>query len=432
MGPVLPPAIAVTFILAVAYAFYRRAADIGDKPRLTTRVGIVIYWLALALLLAHFLRVLVYFHDVLLLAIAVVAFLPVAFGKWRAEAGAGLLLNACALLFFIHFIPEDITPATVGRLVEEEHARPVYTFFDASKKFDEKFSPPNDGIRTMLLNGAGDTLYFTVDTGAGENIATLYRVPLDGGDVVTYSGGRLFGLAFTPGEEKLLATSYYDRKLLVLDPEDLSVRGSRETSEYPQFIIPDERGGRVTVTHEGLGIVTRYALPDLEYIDKTRIASAPSKIAVDYETRTFFAANWMYYYMLTEVEMYSLRRTGKKFFMSFDSGGIDLDQSSGRVYISKGLSGIIFGVDRETFEIVDRIRTSPFVRAVCVDERRGLIYAGNVTEPYIRAYRPGGDEVGKIYAGPNCRDIIVDPDSGRVFAGTVFGVIELEVDKILK
>ena len=152
---------------------------------------------------------------------------------------------------------------------------------------------------------------------------------------------------------------------------------------------------------------------------------------VDRDSRSFFASNWLYYFMLTEIEMYSLRRTGAKFFLSFDSGGVDLDRRRGIVYVSKGFSGVIFGLDRRSFEVVHRIDTRPFVRAVCADEKRNLVYAGNVIEPYVYVYRPGGKPVGKIFTGSNCREIVVAPKSGRVFAGTAFGLIELRVDKLI-
>ncbi len=437
MGSVTPPAIGVCVALAFVYAFYKGKIDNGKKPGLIPTCGMVVYWAVIAAIIAVAGRALFDYYAVPLAVLAVIFAVPLALRRSSAVFSIGAMANVCALLLFLMFSPPGITMNMLDKLENEQYAAPVYLLPDETMIADDRPATPYQGVRSIITDKNETTIYFTVDhapPGVTDpfRFESIYRIDLgDPSNVKAFRGNRVFGLALTPDETKLLATSYYERKLLIMDPETLAVLDTRPTSTYPQFILVDEPGARVTVTHEGLGIATIYSLPDVKYYKKTKLGTAPAAIAVDRQRRVFYAANWISWYVLSEVEFYSHRVRRRKFLFPPASGGISIDTVRNRIYLTLGLSGTIVGIDRDSFETVDRIKTKTMVRPVCVDSKRKLIYAGNMKEPYVSVFDFDGKLAGKIFTGSQCRVFYITPKSNRVLAGTILGVIELKTDNLV-
>lgn len=427
-GPVFFPVIPATIAIAYFHSLRLSAAEKKKRAGCSLKLVSFSYWAAILIplfilcniLLAHYLLI----TAAALAAIAIPAFLK----KWRPEITAGILLNISIAALFPMLVPPRITPATLERLENENRVRPIFTFAGRSAAGRGKIDTPYQGVRSIITDSEERAVYFTADVGRGDiGIPSLFRVPLDGKpEIGRFAGDRMFGLAFTPGGGKLLATGYYKHKLHILDPETLRPLGERNAPMFPQLIIVDPRGGRVTVTHESHGTVSVYLLPDLKPFAVKRIAAAPSVIAVDRESRTFFAANWMHTFLLSEIEIYSLRARHRKFPFTPASGGVDFDRESGIVYAINSLDGRIHGVDRASWDTALTFRAPPFARTLRVDAKRRLIYVGNAVEPYIRIYNLDGVLLGRIFAGSNCRDIFLTPVSNRVLAGTTLGLMELK------
>jgi hypothetical protein len=419
----------LSFIIARYYAKSSMSAKSGKYSPLKRRFAGILYWTPIFAGMAVFLRMLFCFYALfILLSFAILVFLGVR-RKWRKEAVAGLML---AVFFFFFTMPFGNSNFNPGRLKHERYVRPVYLFADhVIEKGKKKTNPPN-GVRMIITSPDDSALYFTADiskVGAGKGggrFKSMYRVSLlDQKDVRELaSSDRIFGMAFMPGGDRLLATSFYEAKLLILDPATLKIMGFRKINDKSQFIIPDPEKKSVIVTYERNNAGTELMLPDLRKQLSINIVSSPGKIVVDYGKRVVFASNWMYPYLLTENSL-SMEAYRKKFFLSGVSGGIDYDRRRDRIYISSAYTGWVYGVDRNTFEVVDKIKTLPFARAVCVDEKRRLILIGNAVDPYLRVYGYNRVLLAKIFIGKQCREIYQDGASGRIFVGTSLGVSEI-------
>lgn len=435
MGRVAPPAIAVCIALAYIYSLYRDRKDGDRKPGAVLIAGMAAYWAAVAGITAVAGRALWDYYAAPLAVVAAVAAAMLALRRWNAVFSVGALSNVCALLLFLVFSPPKITMEMLERLEAEPRAEALYLLPDRDKIAEGVPASAGQGVRSIVTDSAESTLFFSVDhKPPGDTdpyrFESIYRVDLaNPADVKAFRGDRIFDVELTPDEQKLLATSYYEKKLLALDPATMSILDSRETSTYPQFILVDEPGGRVTVTHEGLGIATIYTLPDIKYHKKEKLGAAPADIAVDRANRMFYTANWLSRHVLAEVEFFSHRVRRRKFFFPPASGGVSIDTARDRIYLSLGLSGQIVGVDRKSFQVVERIGTKTMVRPVCVDAARKLIYAGNMKEPFVSVFDFDGEPAGKIYTGSHCRVFYLTPRTNRVLAGTILGVIELSPGK---
>ncbi len=438
MGGIFPLAIPAALVLAYAHAARVSRKEAGRAPGFWISAGAAARVVLCLLILFISLRLTIPFYPAVLAIGFAVAFLPAAAKKMKPETSAVLFLNLTVFLVFLLFTPPGRNDIALKKLEKEKFARPVYLFAEPGRNPGRAGKSPFDGVRSIVTDAQERAVFFTADGASIKRDGCpefhgIFRVDLnDTSNVKSYSDTRLFGLAFTPDGRRLLATDYYRKKLLIFDPQTLRLKGSRATPAYPQFIIVDPRGNRVTVTHEVPGVVSIYELPRLQHIHDGRIPAAPAKVAVDLGTRTFFAANWTYPFLLSEIEIYSLRPRHRKFFLSFASGGVDIDRARNRVFVSNGLSGHVFGVDRATFKVTDRLKAKPLVRPVCVDGRRKLIYVGNVAEPRLRVFDFRGRQVASFFVGASCRDIVLTPKSHRVLAGTVLGLIEIDIDAFLR
>ncbi len=436
VGQIWGVSVPALLIIARWYSKTNMSEKAGRYSLWKRRLSFVLYWAPILICLAAYLRTLFPYYPISILLLFVILIYAVVRKKLRKETAAGLMSAACFVFFGLAFYgPSDTSPSP---LKQEKYVRPVYLFDNHSTVNGKKNKSYLNGVRMILASPDGSALYFTTDLERpeseeiAENNRSLYRVNLKNtSDVRSFSSGdRIFGLAFTPGGDQLLATSNSDGKLYILDPATLKQLGYRKTNRYPQFIITDPKSETVNVTYEANDPWTVYALPGLKIQREASLKISPSKLYVDNEKRIIYSSNWLYPYLLTAYSLPDLRVVKKKFFLSGISGGISYDRLKDRLYISSLFSGRVYGVDRGTFEVVDIIKAPPLARAVCVDNSTHLILIGNVAEPYVRVYNDKNVLITKIYTGKRCREIYQDPRSGRIFAGTQIGVMEILTKKI--
>jgi DNA-binding beta-propeller fold protein YncE len=431
-GPVFFPVIFATITLAYFYSAGIRTRERGRIVSFTLVAAVLAYWIVITITLVIFAWIIISYYFIFAIVTIVVIALTSLLCKWRTEIAAGLLLNVFTVVLFVMFLPPGIGSATIRNLDNEKYVQPIFTFADYSKHGPGRIKTGYQGVRSILTDDSERAVYITADVGPREtNLPSLFRIDLGGASIRKYKGDRMFGLAFTPDGDKLLSTGYYRHKLIILDPVMLKRIGTRNTPVYPQSIIVDKRGARITITHESHGTVSVFKLPELKFLKESRVDAAPNVIDTDMRSRTFFAANWLYPYLLSEVEIYSLQTPRRKYFLHFASGGVSRDNSGRRVYVIDSILGNIYVVDRASFKTIRSIKIKPLGRSIRVDDKRRLMYVGSVVEPFIRVYNFNGSQIAKIFTGANCRDIFITPVTKRVFAGTVLGLMELKIDDLL-
>ncbi len=435
LGGVFPLTVPGALGLAAVYLFSEKIGT-GKRSRMYRIAAVSAYWGFLICITLIFSRIIIPFHPWLMIVSYAAAVVLAAWRKVRPEFSVGIVTNVATLVVFLMFTPPVIKKSDLTKLETEKRVRPIHMFFDSSKVqiSSDRVRSPYEGVRSILIAPDDETVYFTADGSAegpeGSEFRGLFRVSIGKGPrkEVSVWKSRLFGLALTPDGKELLATDYYGKKLLILDPGTLGLLGSREVSAYPQFIIMDPLGNRVTVSHEGKGTAFKFSLPDLKYVGRGIISGSPTMIVTDPERRTFFTSNWMDVNLLSEIEMYSLHPRRKKFLRSFASGGVDLDEKGRKVYVTDGLTGKFFELDEITFDILHVFHAPPLTRPVCADPRRKQVYTCGMVEPFLRIYGYDGKLKRKIYVGPDCRVISRSGKSDRIFVGTLLGLIEVLPD----
>jgi hypothetical protein len=352
----------------------------------------------------------------------------------RFEVHAGIFLNIATLVLFSLFSAQTMSPDVMQKLSGEKYVRPVFLFKDI---YSLNASNLYGGLLGIKDSRDGRYIYFTAKESQKAGVPgyySLYRVDLDNPKNLTkWSHDRMSDLAIIDCDSKILATDYKNGRLWMLDATTLKPIRSVATKKHPLFIITDERYRRVIVSHEGLTSYLIFSLPDLRLIGSVFNSTCPEWIAVDKEKERFYTANICSYpYLLSEVDLRTLKGIRRQFHLRLFSMGVGLDRKRDLIYVSAFVSGVIHVADQETLHRVTSFKTMPGVRAVVPDEKRGLIYVGNMIDPYLRVYRPDYTLLAKIYIGGICRVIYISPHSGRVFAGSMYGLLEIKADELLK
>ncbi len=437
LGSIFPAGIPISMLFAFVYATGFSRINSTTSKKHVGYLLLVLYFSAVFIVFGVFCRIVIYQFAIMLIASLVALLLISATKKMKFISCLAIFTNLCTALVFIMFTPPSINHVIIESVRNDKYADVLYSFedFDSVLK-NGKIKSKYQGVRSIIIDSNERFAYFSADTGkmdAGEPVPTIFRTELADNhwtETVT-TGDRSFGLAFSPDEKYLFATGYYSKNLFAINTRDLKIDKTIKTSSYPQFIIVDEKGNILTVLHEGLGIANVYSLPDLKFYRKSKISASPSKLIVDTVSRTMFSSNWMYPYLLTETEIYSQLTRRKKYFLSFAGSGIDIDRSHNKVFVANSFAGYIYGIDRMSWEQTDRIKVRPVIRSLCVDDTRNLIYAGNMADPRIRVFDYEGNLLGSIYAGANCREIVKTPKSNRILAGTIIGLVELNIESFL-
>jgi len=208
---------------------------------------------------------------------------------------------------------------------------------------------------------------------------------------------------------------------------------SAATQERPQWIIYDEKRGRATVTHEGLSSYISYSIPDLKRVGRIYNSTCPEWVALDRGKERIYSANLCStFHMLSEIDMKTMRTTRERLPANFFSLGAGVDGDRDRVYVTGFITGAVHALDQNTLRRVATFRAKPGVRSVAPDAQRDLVYVCNMIDPHTLVYDGSGKQIAKVFTGSSCRVIHVSPSSGRVFVGSMYGLIELRIDDLLR
>ncbi len=438
MAFVVPPLPALTLVLCGGYAAVRLRRERGVEPGRTAKLLYAAYFALLFFFLFFLFRFSVYHYAAVLLPALAACIALAAARKLRVELAAGLLLNITTLCVFLLFLPPRCSDKLLDRINTEKYIRPVFLFMGNTTRPDRGAFRLYDGVRRITSNSDESRLFFTAKgKGNEKNDAGFYslrsidpRIP-GSEKPIRWSSSRIYDAELTPDEKYLLATDYDNGKLLKLDAATLEPVESRPTNPYPMFIVVDRIFNRAFVTHEGNGTMIEFSLPDLEQKHKKNVFGSPIDVAVDWNSGEMYTSNWMFPYMLSEIDLHLLKKIRVKFPLSFVGGGVALDSARRRVYVSNSMSGKVFAVDRDTFGTTGTLRAKPGARPVLVDEKRKLIYVGNMLGPDLLIFGFDHRRVGSVYVGRNCRALYLTPKTNRLLAGTALGIFEVNVDLLL-
>lgn len=438
LAVVAPPLPALTLLLCGGYASTRLRRERGAVPSRAAAFLYYAYFAVLLVFLFFLFRLSVYHYPAVLLPALAVCAAAWAAKKLRPETAAGALLNIATFCVFLLFLPPHFSPELPAMIDAEKYVKPVFLFMGDTANPDADAFRVYDGVRRIVSNADETTLYFTAKGGDSEKsdrkFYSLHSIDMrETGrrPPVRWSSSRIYDIELTPGEKRLLALDFDNSRLLELDPATLEPLGSHPTNPYPLFILVDRILDRVFVTHEGNGTIIEYGLPDLEQRQKQLAFASPIAIAVDWNSGEMYSSNWMFPYMLSEIDMHRLQKLRVKYPLVFVGGGVALDRRRRRVYASSFLSGKITAIDRDTFDTVDVIRAQPGLRPVLVDDERKLIYVGSMIGSRLMVYDFRHRRAGSVFIGRNCRALYLTPATGRLLAGTSLGVLEIDVDRLV-
>ncbi len=361
------------------------------------------------------------------LVLAAVLFKP------RVELTSGILLNIITIVTFFFFNAPRQTPERIIKLSMEKYARPVYLFSDGMGRDDGRLY---NGLLRITTASDGRFVFFTAKEARetqDPDYFSLYKVEIDKpSNVLKWSNDRMSDVALVDGETKLLATDYSKEKLWLLDATTMEPLASAATQERPQWIVYDEKRSRATVTHEGLSSYISYSIPDLKQLNRIYNSTCPEWVAVDYGKDRVYSANLCStFHMLSEIDMKTMKTTRERLPANFFSLGAGVDGDRDRVYVTGFITGAVHAFDQNTLRRVATFHTKPGVRSVAPDDKRDLVYVCNMIDPHTFVYDISGKQVAKVFTGGSCRVIHVSPATGRVFVGSMYGLIELRIDDLM-
>ncbi|MFA6450740.1 MAG: hypothetical protein WCX65_14800 [bacterium] len=366
--------------------------------------------------------------------IITICLLIAAVKRTRFETGAGILLNIATLIIFSLFTGTTLNHDVVQLIKTEKYVKPIFLFSDNYNKQDAKLY---NGLNRIVVSRDERYVYFTAKESRKDGIPqydSLFRIELDRPEnIKTWHHDRLFDLALIDNDTKLLATDYKNDRLWLLNAETLKPIRSVATKPRPLNIVTDEKHRRFIVTHEGLTSFLIFSLPNLRLFGAQFNHACPEWVTVDPDKNFMYSSNVCSLpFLLSEVDLRTLKTTRKQFPLRFISFGNGLDRKRGRIYVSVIVTGRIRVVDQKTFRRIGAFMTKPGVRSVVFDEKRDVIYVGNMIDPYLRVYGSDYSLLGKIYIGRICRVIYISPKSNRVFAGSMYGLLEIKIDDLLR
>jgi len=427
--PLLP---AATIAAAAGHAISRLRTASGRPAGRLPRVLFYTYYLLLAAVLYVLFRMAFPYFAILLAAVTIVCILISISKKLRPEIAAGIIVHTCTVLLFTLMLPPRFSQSLVERIENERMVTPLYLFMGSLVSPDTEGFEEYNGVRSIVSTSDDSRIYFTAEGSGADRPFGLFSIHAGGGEPLKWKHTKLGDCALTPGGEWLLVTDYYNRRLVKLDPETLEPAGSVETGQYPIIIVIDRYFDRAFVAHEGTGTFIEYSLPGLERISKKHTFSAPVAVDVDWKSGELYSSNWLFPFLLSEIDMFHPDTRRVKFPLSFAGTGVSLDEKRRRVYVSNAVSGRVLAVDRRTFKTAGSIAALPGIRPVLVDGSRELIYVGNMLSPYLRVYDFDHRLVARVFVGRNCRTLYLTPSTNRLLAGTSLGVLEVKVDEIGK
>lgn len=291
--------------------------------------------------------------------------------------------------------------------------------------------------RYIFTDSKEENLYFTTyfyTRQKGIKYKTLYRVPLTTQEKTKafnyfFCGAGIYGNK----QKKLFVINSDGGELLVLDPNTLKILKKQKIKLYPDGIVIDKKRDRIIVTYEGgeLGAYDPESLKEKMLIHDGGLKYCGITNGVySKKCDKIFIARQFTPFILTGARCHDLKTSMAK-FMGLSSWGITLDHKEKYIYITDFFLGKIYKVNAKNFKIVRSARIKSGIRPVEIDDKRNLIYVGNYLNPYLLILNKNFRVIKKIFVGNPCRGLKL-LKNGRLFAATVFGLVEIHVNDCLK
>jgi hypothetical protein len=103
------------------------------------------------------------------------------------------------------------------------------------------------------------------------------------------------------------------------------------------------------------------------------------------------------------------------------------------VFLNGSWFGYIYEMDLDSFRMLRKFKVRPGLRGIAVDSYRGLIYTGNYPDGYLDIVdMKSGKPLASLYFGKRMRSVLVTPKKHRVFVISMFGIFEVDVDRVLR
>lgn len=347
-----------------------------------------------------------------------------------------VLISVCALTFFRIFQLFYLLSASLIITLSFLVAFPALT--NDKGKIETRFVTlikESKSARNIFTDDAEENLYFTAHSPAGRKsgiiFETLFRIDLNRKrkpeSLVYY---------FCPGgvydnkRKKLFVINQDSDELLSVNPKKLTILKKRLIHRDPDDIFLDEKRDRILVLFEE-GAAALYDPDTLNEIQFTRWqCCVSSKGALSEKNDMLYVAHTFNPVIVSLARLTGLQQIRRK-QLGLSSWWVSLNQSESQLYVTDFFLGKVYVLNPQTLDVINSAWVQSGIRAVIVDEKRELIYAGNYLNPYLLIMNSDFKVIKKVYIGHFCRSLKL-LRNGRLFAATAIGLLEVHIDKILK
>lgn len=287
--------------------------------------------------------------------------------------------------------------------------------------------------RNIFTDDTEKILYFTAHSPAGRKhgiiFETLFRIDLNQKrkpeSLVYY---------FCPGgvydnkRKKIFVINQDSDELLTVDPRTMSILKKKLVHRDPDDIFLDKKRDRLLVLFEE-GAAAFYDPDTLNEIQFTRWqCCVSSKGALSEKNDMLYVAHTFNPAIVSIARLTGLQQIRRK-QLGLSSWWVSLNQSESQLYVTDFFLGKVYVLNPLTLDVTNSAWVQSGIRAVIVDEKRELIYAGNYLNPYLLIMNSDFKVIKKVYIGHFCRSLKL-LRNGRLFAATAIGLLEVHVDKI--
>jgi len=201
----------------------------------------------------------------------------------------------------------------------------------------------------------------------------------------------LFLCTASDGKKRLLAMSFLDGKLFVIDPLNLALVG--------------------------------------EHVYSPLIANC-NFIRMSEERRRLYCAviSWGYIAALVDIDNPDHARRG---VWGLGSWGIDMDPASGYFYISDFFLGRMYKVDEDSMEVVASALLRPGIRPVVFDPRRKYVYVGDYYLKDVFVLDENLEEIARLGSNGRLTDMALSQDGTLLYTIGWGGVYAIDLEKAL-
>jgi hypothetical protein len=369
-------------------------------------------------------------------AILIVAAVLFFFDKRKTGRWVPLPLHVTALLAFSAFIIslKGVQMVSVGeKILRQPEIRPIMM----SEHFRKKLRLPDFDInsgnfRRLISDPGGKYLYASLSY-FEPGISGLMRVNLDDlSDVKVMKLPGLHNFAFSKDPHVLYLTGYQTGEIYKIRVPEMKLLDKGKTIKGLQDIVLYEDKGVLLADDEksrvykirlngfktGKPIIPPFMM--MVTVIKKNPLTGRAHTYGDLLFSSFSEIN-------EKMDGYSRRRI-------FPWGmGFDFSPDGKYAYLNETWFGYLHKVRLSDFHTVRKYFIRPGIRGVEVDPFRSLIYVGNYANGrvYILDMKTG-KVITSAFFGKRVRDIYLVPKSHRLFVVSIYGLFEVDIDKILK